>query len=67
MRKHTTLVVVSALIARLTTVPCMAQEQPARGEVQAIAEEAIVYGFPMVMNYGVMYESFIDRSSSQYR
>src|SRR5262249_50902698 len=30
-------------------------------------EEAIIYGFPMVMNYGVVYESFIDKSSSQYK
>jgi hypothetical protein len=32
-----------------------------------IAEEAMIYGFPLVMNYGVMYESFVDRSTSQYR
>lgn len=32
-----------------------------------IAEEAFVYGFPMVMNYGVAYEMFIDRASSQFR
>src|SRR4029077_17720288 len=29
--------------------------------------EAFIYGFPMVMNYGVMYEYFIDKSSSQYK
>lgn len=27
----------------------------------------MIYGFPLVMNYGVMYESFIDKSSSQYK
>jgi uncharacterized protein (TIGR03000 family) len=32
-----------------------------------IAEEAFIYGFPMVMNYQVMYEFFIDKSSSQYK
>src|SRR5262245_19248985 len=44
-----------------------AQEKLAEGEVKDIAEEAFVYGFPMVMNYGVVYESFIDKSSSQYK
>ena len=28
-----------------------------------IAEEAFIYGFPMVMNYGTMYEYFIDKDS----
>ena len=32
-----------------------------------IAEAATVYGFPMVMNYAVMYESNIDTKSPQYR
>lgn len=32
-----------------------------------IAEQAMIYGFPLVMNYGVMYESNIDTKSSQFR
>jgi hypothetical protein len=36
-------------------------------EAQAIAEEAFIYGFPMVMNYGTLYEYFIDESSPQYK
>ncbi len=32
-----------------------------------IAEQAMIYGFPLVMNYGVMYESNIDTTSSQFR
>jgi hypothetical protein len=32
-----------------------------------IAEEAMIYAFPIVMNYGVMYESNIDTTSSQFR
>jgi hypothetical protein len=35
-------------------------------DTQAIAEEAFIYGFPMVMNYGVMYSYNIDTKSSQY-
>jgi hypothetical protein len=37
-------------IAALTALPCAAQEKLAKGEAQQIAEEAFVYGFPMVMN-----------------
>ena len=55
MRKRATLLAVSVLIAWLTTVPGMAQEKRAGGEVKAIAEEAFIYGFPMVTNYGVIY------------
>ena len=51
----------------LTTLPLTAQQPLANGEAQAIAEEAFIYGFPLVMNYGVMYESFVDTASSQYR
>ncbi|MGL4541553.1 MAG: DUF1254 domain-containing protein [Polymorphobacter sp.] len=32
-----------------------------------IAEEAMIYGFPLVMNYGSMYELSIDTKSSQFR
>ncbi|TFU01291.1 DUF1254 domain-containing protein [Polymorphobacter arshaanensis] len=32
-----------------------------------IAEAGLVYGFPLVMNYGVLYESFINTASPQYR
>jgi hypothetical protein len=48
-------------------LPCLAQEKLAKGEAERIAEEAFVYGFPMVMNYGTMYEYAIDKSSSQYK
>ena len=32
-----------------------------------VAKEAFVYGLPMVMNYGSMYELNIDKTSSQYK
>jgi hypothetical protein len=34
---------------------------------QQIAEEAFVYGFPMIMNYGVMYAYAVDTKSGQYK
>ena len=39
----------------------------ATSETDQIAEEAFVYGFPMVMAYGILYEYFVDKSSSQYK
>ena len=36
-------------------------------ERQAIAEEAFIYGFPMVMNYAVFHEYFIDKSAPGYK
>jgi hypothetical protein len=30
-------------------------------------QEAYVYGFPMVMNYGIMYAYFVDRNSGQFK
>jgi len=40
---------------------------PGIAEVKAIAEEGFIYGLPIVMNYGVMYEYVIDRNSGQYK
>jgi len=34
---------------------------------KAIAEEAAIYGLPMLMNYSVMYQFAIDENSSQYK
>lgn len=45
----------------------VAQDKLAKGEAQQIAEEAFVYGFPMVMNYGTLYEYAVDKDSSQYK
>ncbi len=36
-------------------------------ETQQIAEEAFTYGFPMIMNYSVMYEYAVDIKSGQYK
>jgi hypothetical protein len=42
---------------------------PAPGieETKAIAEEAFIYGLPLVMNYAVMYEYAVDAKSSQFK
>jgi hypothetical protein len=36
-------------------------------ESKAIAEEGYVYGLPLVMNYAVQYEFFVDRDSGQFK
>lgn len=36
-------------------------------ETKAIAEEGYVYGLPLVMNYAVQYEFFVDRDSGQFK
>ena len=61
------MVALSVVLVCLMTVTSEAQEKLEKGEAKSIAEEAFVYGFPMVMNYGVMYETYIDKSSSQYK
>jgi hypothetical protein len=40
---------------------------PGIAEVKAIAEEGFVYGLPLVMNYGVMYEYILDKNSGQWK
>ncbi|MGH6866568.1 MAG: DUF1254 domain-containing protein [Methyloceanibacter sp.] len=51
----------------LGALPSLAQENPGKGETAQIAEEAFIYGFPIVMNYDVFYDYFIDKSSSAYK
>jgi hypothetical protein len=40
---------------------------PGIEETKAIAEEAFIYGLPLVMNYAVMYEYAVDTKSSQFK
>ena len=40
---------------------------PSIAETKAIAEEAYLYGFPMIAAYKAMYEFNVDKSSSQYK
>jgi hypothetical protein len=40
---------------------------PDIAEAKAIAEEGFIYGLPIVMNYAVMYEYAVDKSSGQFK
>src|SRR5215467_14247899 len=54
-------------LAMLTTVPCFAEEKLSAPETKQIAEEAFIYGFPMVMNYAVFYEYFVNKSGPEFK
>lgn len=50
------------------SIPVLAQtDRPGFWKAKNIAEEGFIYGLPLVMNYGVMYEFVVDRTSSQYK
>src|SRR6266567_5309758 len=40
---------------------------PGIAETKTIAEEAFIYGLPIVMNYAVMNEFCVDKNSGQYK
>jgi hypothetical protein len=44
-----------------------AAERPSSAELQQLAEDAFIYGLPIVTNYGVMYEFCVDKNSGQYK
>ena len=59
--------VVGLMLTVLGVIPSLAQENSSKNETAQIAEEAFIYGFPMVMNYAVFYEYFIDKSAPGYK
>jgi hypothetical protein len=60
------LVVMTLMLTVLGLMPRMVQAQVNKGNVK-IAEEAFIYGFPMVMNYAVFYQYFINKSDPSYK
>lgn len=65
----------SAALAAITastarSVPVQAQtsaDRPGFFKAKDIAEAGFIYGLPIVMGYGVMYEFAVDRNSSQFK
>jgi hypothetical protein len=65
----------SAALAAITastakSVPVLAQtsaDRPGFLKAKDIAEAGFIYGLPIVMNYGVMYEYAVDRNSGQFK
>jgi hypothetical protein len=69
MKTSRMIMVVATLMGTLAVVSCSTQQGPVR---EAIShkddyQQAYIYGFPMLMNYGVMYEYFVDKNSGQYK
>jgi hypothetical protein len=60
-------VTVIAMVTLVVARPCWAQDQPASSEFKAIAKEAYLYGFPMIVGYKALYEFNVDRSSGQFK
>jgi hypothetical protein len=48
-------------------LPAAAEDAPGLLEAKDIAEAGFIYGLPIVMNYGVMYEYAVDRNSGQFK
>src|SRR5271157_3091078 len=61
-----TTILAGALAAMMTLTTARAADI-APAETKAIAEEAYIYGLPIVMNYAVMYEYAVDRKSGQFK
>ena len=65
----------SAALAAITastakSVPVLAQastDRPSFLKAKDIAEAGFIYGLPIVMGYGVMYEFAVDRNSGQFK
>ena len=57
-------------VATTKSFPASAQtsaDRPGFFKAKDIAEAGFIYGLPIVMNYGVMYEYAVDRNSGQYK
>jgi hypothetical protein len=63
----TTAVAASAPIFGLSPARSASPGRPGFIAAKDIAEEGYIFGLPIVMNYGVMYEFVIDKNSSQYK
>jgi hypothetical protein len=50
------------------SIPALAQtDRPGFLKAKDIAEQGFIYGLPIVMNYGVMYEYAVNRNSGQFK
>ncbi len=64
-RALVSLVPAGFLAASMTTAARAADLSPS--EASSIAEEAFIYGFPMVMNYAALYDCAIDTASPRFK
>jgi hypothetical protein len=57
----------STAMSGLSPANAAATGWPDIGTAKAIAEEGFIFGLPIVMNYGVMYDYAVDRNSGQFK
>jgi hypothetical protein len=57
----------AAMITTMGAAPLSAQDSTQIAQVQAVAEEAYLYGIPMIVGYKVMHSFFIDPNSGQFK
>jgi hypothetical protein len=62
-------ILMALAVAAIGPLSCNKENGPVSEAVsnKDIYRDAYIYGFPMVMNYGVMYEYFVDKNSGQYK
>ena len=58
--------ITAVLAAAFTSMTAHSAELTA-AETKAIAEEAFIYGLPIVMNYAVMYEYAVDKDNPEFK
>lgn len=56
-----------SLVPGLAPGSARAADRPGFFKAKDIAEAGFIYGLPIVMNYGVMYEYAVDRNSGQFK
>ena len=67
-RFHLRLVVLASLaLLSADSMRPQQPEQPTVEEIKAAAEEAYLYGFPMIVGYKVIHDFNIDRNSGQFK
>jgi hypothetical protein len=64
---RTTNLALAAILTTFGAVPASAQDSTQIAQVQALAEEAYLYGIPMIVGYKVMYQFFLDPHSGQFK
>jgi hypothetical protein len=67
MKSNQVLTCLILICLAMLPVVVLAQDLPDERETQAIAKEAYVYGFPMVMNYKTMFQYAIDKEHPEYK
>ena len=64
---HFRLPILIILFLGLLFSSCQEKETPSAEEAKAIAKEAFIYGFPMVVNYKTMYMYVLNEDSPEYK